>query len=357
MKFKYDFLKEILTEIFIKIGLEKNDANIASEVLLRSDFTGVDSHGLNRLEHYVYKLNAGKININPKIKQINQDEKLIKLDGDNGLGLVVAPKALDICINAAKKHGISCVTINNSNHFGVGNYYGGKIAENDLIGIVITNSTVHMAPYGGVEKLLGTNPIVISIPRGNNDPIVLDMATSAIAFGAIEHFALNNMKLEPNSAMDLEGNMTLDPNVVKSGNGMLMPMAKHKGYGLSLIVDVLCFALANAKMGKDIVSIRAKGEDIGHEGVGHIMLAIDISKFGDKDKIKSDVDEYANFIKNSKRKEGVNEIFMPGEIEYNKLKMNMEEGIELNDKVYSNLDRIAKEYNVIDKNKSLKELV
>ena len=182
------------------------------------------------------------------------------------------------------------------------------------------------------------------------------MATSAVAFGAIEQFALKDMELEPNWAMDLEGNMTLDPKVVTSGKGMLMPMAKHKGYGLSLIVDILCFALANAKAGKDIVSLRARGEDIGNEGVGHIMLAIDISKFGSKEKFKADVNEYIDFIKNSKKKEDVKEIFIPGEIEYNRLKINMENGIELKDNVYYYLEKITREYNIINKEQSLQEL-
>ncbi len=355
MKFKYDFLKKLVSEVFIKLGLEIDDANTASEVLLRSNFTGVDSHGLSRLNNYVYKLSADKINKSPNIRQINDDEKLIKLDGDNGLGLVVGPKAVELCINTAKKHGISFVTVKNSNHFGVGNYYGGKIAENDLIGIVLTNSVANMAPYGGVEKLLGTNPIVISIPTGNSNPIILDMATSATAYGAIEQFAINNMQLHPDWAMDLEGNPVLDPKEVLKGNGMLMPMARHKGYGLALIVDILCFALAGAKASKDIVSLRAQGEDIGNEGVGHVMIAIDISRFGSKEKFKSDVNEYVDFIKGSKKKKEVSEIFVPGEIEYNKLKVNMEDGIELKENVYEYLEKISKEYNIIDKDQSLED--
>lgn len=356
MKFKYDLLKKMVVEIFKKVGLEEGDAAIASEVLLRSNFTGVDSHGLSRLNNYIYKLNAGKINVNPNIKQVNDDERLIKLDGDNGLGLVVGPKAVDMCIRSAKKYGFSCVTVNNSNHFGVGNYYGGKIAENDLLGIVITNSAANMAPFGGVEKLLGTNPIVVSVPTGKSAPIILDMATSATAYGVIEQFALNNLELHPDWAMDLEGNPVLDPKEVLKGNGMLMPMARHKGYGLSLIVDLLCFALAGSKAGKDIVSIRAQGDDIENEGVGHIMIAIDVAKFGPLEKFKADVNEYIDFIKNSKKKANVSEIFLPGEIEYNKLKVNMEEGIELKDNVYKYLEEILKEYNIVDKDKSLEEI-
>lgn len=355
MKFKYDFLKKIVSQIFMKTGLTQEDANRASEVLLKSNFTGVDSHGLSRLENYVYKLSTGKINVHPNLRQINDDEKLIKLDGDNGLGLVVAPRALDICIDAAKKHGIACVTVNNSNHFGVGNYYGGKIAENDLIGVVITNAAPSMAPFGGIEKLLGTNPIVISIPTGKSAPIILDMATSAVAYGAIEQFALMNRELEPNWAMDLEGNMTLDPKVVTSGNGMLMPMARHKGYGLALVVDILCLALAGAKAGKDIVSIRGRGDDIEHEGVGHVMLAIDISRFGSKEEFKEKVDSYVEFIKNSEKKAGVEEIFTPGEIEYNRLNTNMEDGIDLKENVYSYLEKIAREYNILTEGQSLKD--
>lgn len=356
MKFQYDFLKSIVSEIFIKVGIEKEDAKTASEVLLRSNFTGVDSHGISRLENYIYKINAGKINTNPDIKQLNQDDRLIKLDGDNGLGLVVGPRAVDMCISAAKEYGISCVTVNNSNHFGVGNYYGGKIAQNDLIGIVVTNATPSMAPFGGVEKLLGTNPIVVSLPTGKSAPIILDMATSGTAFGVIEQFALKNMELDPSWAMDLEGNVQVDPHEIIKGNGMLMPMARHKGYGLALIVDILCFALANANAGKDVVSLRAKGEDIGNEGVGHMMIAIDISKFGPIDKFKSDVSEYVDFIKNSKRKENVSEIFVPGEIEYNKLELNMKEGIELKDNVYTYLEKVAKEYKIIDEDQSLNEM-
>lgn len=358
MKFKYEQLHGVLTKVFMKIGLNESDSLIASKVLLRSDFTGVNSHGINRLENYIYKLRNNNINLNPIVTKENDSNIVKKLNGDNGLGLVVAPRAVEICIETAKEYGISCVTINNSNHFGVGNYYGNEIAKNDMIGIVITNATPSMAPFGGVDKLLGTNPVVVSIPTKNkNKPIILDMATSAVAFGAIEQLARKGLPLEDGWAMDLEGNITLDAQRVLDGEGMLMPMAKHKGYGLALIVDLLCFALADGKKGDDIVSLRAKGDNLENEGVGHIFLAIDISKFKCIDEFKTDVDEYISFIKNSKRKAGIDEIFMPGEIEYNKLMNNLKEGIELNNKTYEYLERLLKDLEIIKQNEKLEDIM
>ncbi|HHV39374.1 MAG TPA: Ldh family oxidoreductase [Tepidimicrobium sp.] len=323
---KKQTLHKFVQDVFMKVGLKTEDASLASEVIVQADYSGVGSHGIARLTQFVTRIRKGAINKNPRITQINDSDNLISLDGDNGSGIVIGPKALKLCIERAKEHGIACVTLNNSNHYGVGNYYAWKFAEANLIGLTVTNTSPCIAPFGGIEKLFGTNPLTIAIPANKHYPIVLDMATSKVAYGQIERRAIENQKIPMDWAIDKEGNPTDSP--LEALKGSLLHFGGYKGYGIALIIDILSSILAQANYGKGLGNVN-DFENPKPEKIGHFMMAIDISRFQPIERFKNEVDKYIDSIKNSKRAPGVEEIFVPGEIEFLKAKENAIKGIAI----------------------------
>ena len=184
--FPIDDLRNFSTEIFMHFGIAEADAKQAADVLAKSDLRGIDSHGVARLHTYFDMLALGRINPKPNIKVIREKVSVASVDGDNGLGLVVGPKANEIAMEKAEKHGSGWISVCNTNHFGIAGYYPLKALERDLIGWAMTNSTKLVAPLWGAERMLGTNPIAIAFPGYKEPPIVIDMATSAVAYGKIE---------------------------------------------------------------------------------------------------------------------------------------------------------------------------
>lgn len=350
---KKETVHNFVQAVFEKMDLNEEDASQAAEVVVQSDYSGVQSHGLARLEMYVRRLKQNMVNRNPNIKQTNSSENLILLDGDNGSGLVVGPKAIDMCIEQAKKHGISAVAINNSNHFGVGNYYGWKFAEADLIGICMTNTTTCVAPFGGKDVLLGSNPITIGVPAGEHYPVVLDMATCVVAYGQIQEAKNKGEKIPLGWALDKDGNPTEDPTAALLGS--ILPIATHKGYGLGFMVDVFSAILSKAAFGNEIGSL-AEMDNPKEERIGHFMLAIDISKFQPIEDFKKRIDEYIDMIKNSAKLDGVNEIFAPGEIEFLKSKEREEKGIPIPEEMKAPLLNLARELDLASSSDTIESL-
>lgn len=321
---KKQALHRFIQDVFIKIGLGTEDASLAADVLVQADYSGVGSHGIARLTQFVTRIRKGAINKNPQITKINDSDNLISLDGDNGPGIVIGPKVLQLCIERAKEFGIACVTVNNSNHYGVGNYYAWKFAESDLIGVTVTNTSPCIAPFGGIEKLFGTNPLTIAIPANKHYPIVLDMATSKVAYGQIERRAIEKQKIPLDWAIDREGNPTDDP--LEALKGSLLHFGGYKGYGIAMVIDIFSSVLAQANYGKELGNVNDL-KNPKPEKIGHFMMAIDISKFQPIDGFKKAVDEYIDSIKRSERAPGVEEIFVPGEIEFLKAEENAIKGI------------------------------
>ncbi len=346
-------LHKFIEDVFIKVGLSAENASLASDVLVQADYSGVGSHGIARLTQFVTRIQKGAINKEPKITQINDSDNLISLDGDNGSGIVIGPKALQLCIERAKKFGIACVTVNRSNHYGVGNYYAWKFAEADLIGMIVTNTSPCMAPFGGIEKLFGTNPLTIAIPAKKRYPIVLDMATSKVAYGQIERRAIENQKIPSSWAIDKEGNPTDDP--VEALKGSLLHFGGYKGYGIAVVIDILSSILAQANYGRGLGNVNDL-ENPKPEKIGHFMMAIDISKFQQIDHFKNAVDEYIDSIKQSEKAPGIEEIYVPGEIEFLKAEENAIKGIEITENMGQILLDLATELDIAKENDSIHDL-
>jgi L-2-hydroxycarboxylate dehydrogenase (NAD+) len=230
-------LKKFTSDVFVHCGCLKDEAALAAEVLILADHRGIDSHGVARLHAYFTLLEAGEINPRPNVRKITSTSTTATVDGDNGLGLIVGPKANAIAMEMAEQHGSGWVSVKNTNHYGIAGFYSLQAVERDMIGFSMTTSSAVVAPLWGKRRMLGTNPIAVAFPGtdGVNRPIVVDFATSVVPWGKIEEHARMGKALLDGWAIDPDGGSAMVPEDVL-GSGALMNLggdrdhSGHKGY-------------------------------------------------------------------------------------------------------------------------------
>ena len=323
--------------MFLRFGVPKDDALQAAEVLARADLRGIDSHGVARLHSYFDMLTLGRINPKPKIKMVRSTPSTATVDGDNGLGLVVGPQANRIAMDMAEKSGSGWVSVCNTNHFGIAGYYVLQALERDLIGWAMTNSTKLVAPLWGAERMLGTNPIAIAFPGKEEPPIVIDMATSAAAYGKIEIARRRGEPIPNGWAIDSEGRGTTNANEM-IGGGAMLPLGSererggHKGYALAMMVDILCCVLSGANWGPFAPPFALRHEipkrSVG-KGIGHFFGAMRIDGFIDGDEFKRQVDDYIRVFRATKPAPGTNGPLIPGDPEREAEEVRRARGVPL----------------------------
>ena len=316
-------LREFTRRVFEHFEVPEEDAGLAAEVLLRSDLRGIDSHGVARLITYHDMLAAGRINPQPRIRILRESPSTATVDGDNGLGLVVGPRANQMAIDKALTVGSGWVSVCNTNHYGIAGYYVLEALKHDVIGWSMTNTTSLVAPLWGAERMLGTNPLAIGFP-GNEEPdIVVDMATCAAAYGKIEIAERRGETLPSGWAIDADGQETDDPSGMIQG-GALLPLGSrheqggHKGYCLAVMVDVLCGVLSGANWGPFAPPFalrqRIPERSVG-KGIGHLFGAMRIDAFIDPDEFKSQIDDYVRTLRGTKPAVGSRGPLIPGDPE------------------------------------------
>jgi LDH2 family malate/lactate/ureidoglycolate dehydrogenase len=330
-------LRAFATAVFGHFGVGADDAETAADVLIKSDLRGIDSHGVARLHTYFEMLALGRINPKPSIRVVREKASVATVDGDNGLGLVVGPKANEIAMDKAERYGSGWVSVCNTNHFGFAGYYPLQALERDLIGWAMTNSTKLVAPLWGAEKMLGTNPIAIAFPGHQEPSVVIDMATSAVAYGKIEIALRKNESIPNGWIVDKEGRNTTDPRDMINGGAQLplgssREMGGHKGYGLASMVDILCGVLSGANWGPFAPPFALRQEiperSVG-KGIGHFFGAIEIDGFIDKDEFKKQIDEWIHVFRKTKPAPGTNGPLIPGDPEREAEAIRSKEGIPL----------------------------
>lgn len=342
IRIKKDVLKRYVSRIFVELGVPKRDAEITADVLVSSDMRGIESHGVARLTRYVDGLKNKKIATKAKIKVIKKTVSTLLLDGGNGLGQVVAYKAMEMCIKKAKKTGLALVGVRNSNHFGIAGYYSMMALKHNMIGISMTNSRPLAVPTYGREAIIGTNPISFAAPAGKEMPFVLDMATSVVPIGKIEVANRKGKKIPVGWAVDKKGLPTNNAGEVLSG-GAVLPLggdaefSGYKGYGLSVMIDILCGVLT----GTGFLNLVKEGS------VGHVFCVIDIAKFRGLRKFTSTMDEMIRMLKNSVKAEGEDRIFIAGEKEFEKEREYMKNGILLDKNVFESIQSLLNGRNSI----------
>jgi L-2-hydroxycarboxylate dehydrogenase (NAD+) len=324
-------LKDYVIRFFKALDVPEIDARIAADVLVSADLRGVNSHGVIRLHtYYGNRLAKGQVDPNSPIKTLKESPATLALDGGNGLGQVVAYRAMSRCIEMADEAGIAVTTVRNSNHFGIAGYYAMMALPQDMIGISLTNSRPLVAPTFGLRPAIGTNPIAVAVPAGEERPYVLDMATSIVPLGRVSVYEKAGEKIPSGWGINAKGEMTEDPAEITHG-GALLPLGGlaelrgYKGYGLSLLVDLLSGVLAGAAFGMDV----GKPSDNRNADVGHFFAAIKIENFRPVDFFKKDMDDYIRALKATPKLPGQDRIYIHGEKEFELAEKYLKEGVPL----------------------------
>lgn len=347
--YRYDYLQDFIKNVFIRIGCPEDQALLASEVLISADLRGIDSHGLARLPGYVRLYDNGRLNPTPEIRIVHETPSTAVIDGDRGLGLVVAPRAMQIAMDKAEKVGSGWVAVRNSNHFGIAGYHAMLALEKEMIGWTMTNAAPLVAPTFSLDKMLGTNPLAVAVPTRDEPPFVADFASTAVAYGKMEILQRKGLPAPLGWAQDAEGLPTTDSNAVKSGGGLL-PLGSdrehgsHKGYGLGAIVDIFSGVLSGANYGPWVPPFATAGFMAAQEGVGagtgHFVGAMRIDGFRPADEFKSSMDNWIRAFRNARPVEG-HSVLIPGDPERETEALRRAEGIELLPPVVQSLEELA----------------
>lgn len=335
-------LKGFCSVILQKAEIPPAEADLIAESLVRANLRGVDSHGVARMAIYVKRLRKKLVNPNPMINILRETPAMAVMDGDNGPGQVVAARAMELAMAKARESGIGLVGVCNSNHFGAAAFFTMMALREEMIGMALSNAPATMAPWGGRSPYLGTNPISVAVPAGEELPIVLDMATSVIARGKIILAAQKGECIPSGCAIDTDGEATTD--AARALDGCVLPFGGPKGSAISLLIDVLAGVLTGAAFGPHIGDLYRNVEC--PQCVGHMMGAIDISWFSDIHTFKKRIDQMIRELKSVPPAKGVSEVLLPGEIEMCIERQREAEGIPLTSEVIDDLRNLALDYGV-----------
>jgi len=350
----YHPLREFVSQVFVRMGCPVADAALASRALLQADLRGIDSHGVARLSGYVRLWKANRINANPKVRVVHESPSTVVVDGDRGLGLTVAPQAMDLAIKKAQTAGTGWAAIRNSNHFGIAAYHAMKALEHDMIGLAMTNASPLVAPTFAVERMLGTNPICVAIPAGEQPPFVADFATSAAANGKLEILQRKNEEAPTGWIQNKKGEPSANPHELKTG-GALLPLGGdrerggHKGFCLGAWVDIFSAVLSGANYGPWVppfVDFLAPPANPVGEGIGHFLGAMRIDAFRPSQEFKQQMDRWITRFRQTQTIDGVHAITIPGDPEREFEKERLARGIPLLPKVADDLQQLSSEMNI-----------
>jgi L-2-hydroxycarboxylate dehydrogenase (NAD+) len=347
--YPYEQLYQFAKKAFLKIGCSEEDAEMATQVLLSADLRGIDSHGIARLSGYVRLWDVQRVNAAPDIRVIHETPSTATVDGDSGLGLVVAPRAMRIAIAKARNVGTGWVSVQNSNHFGIAAYHAMLALEEDMIGICMTNASPLVAPTFSVERLLGTNPICVAVPAGKQAPFVADMATTTAANGKLEILQRKSGVAPLGWIQTKTGHPSTDPHELKAG-GALLPLGgdrehgSHKGYALGAIVDIFSAVLSGANYGPWVPPFPAyvpMPTNMPGKGIGHFFGAMRIDAFRPAQDFKMHMDQWITRFKEAKTAEGFEKVIIPGEPEREMDELRRKEGIPVIGPVVDDLKYVA----------------
>jgi LDH2 family malate/lactate/ureidoglycolate dehydrogenase len=333
-------VREFCTDCLLKAGLSPDWSAIVAESLVCAEARGIYSHGVVRLESYIQRVEAGVMKLQAPIETEMDMQAVALLNANNTFGQIAGHTAMTLAIDKAKQYGTGIVAVKNSNHFGIAAYYAMMALKEDMAGCVFTNASPAMAVYGTKTPLIGTNPIAIAIPAGDQLPIVLDMSTSVVARGKIRYAALTGHDIPLGWARDSDGKPT--QNAKAALKGSLEPVGGAKGSALSLIIDIICGVLTNTVLTGGVKNLT---DASGPANTGHFFSALNIARFIDTKRFKANVDQVIEHIKSLPPVDG-GQIFMPGEIEYLASAKRMREGIPLEDEVVRSLNAVAARYGV-----------
>jgi len=339
------YLSIAAAEQFISSALQAEkvpagDADIVATLMVKSDLVGADGHGIFRLPAYLKRIRAGGVNLHPNIHIEREQGATALINGDNALGHLVMNKAVDLAIEKVKQHSVCWIGSHYGNHSGAASVYVRKLAEQGYIGIYMAvGNANHMAPWGGIDLLLSTNPIAIAVPAGNGPTVLLDIATTVAAYGKVKVAAQKGESIPDDWMIDRQGKPITDPK--KSAEGSLLPIGGYKGYGLAVMIGLLAGALNNAAVGKGTIDFNAHHDLVTN--TGQTIIAVDPSAFGNQEEFIARVITLVNDLKNSATLPGVQEVRVPGEGAAKTMAERARVGIPISSELLDALNACAKE--------------
>jgi LDH2 family malate/lactate/ureidoglycolate dehydrogenase len=351
---EYTALIALVEQVFKAMGCPPDQAKTGALALVSADLRGIDSHGVARLSGYVRLWEAKRVNASPNITIIHETPSTAVIDGDQGLGLVVAPEAMDLAISKASQVGTGWVSVSNSNHFGIAAFHAMRALEKDMIGIVMTNASALVAPTFSKERMLGTNPICVAVPSGDEPAFVADMATTTAANGKLEILQRKELQAPLGWIQDAAGNQVTDAHALKNG-GALLPLGgnreqgSHKGYALGSIVDIFSAVLSGANFGPWVPPFPAyvpMPENQPGKGVGHFFGAMRIDAFRKSEDFKRDMDLWIRRFRAAEPIAEDQPVLIPGDPERAMEKHRVMYGVPLLEVVWQDLASIAEKFNI-----------
>ncbi len=333
----------LMTDSFVAAGLPAADAARCAHLMTQADLTGADGHGVLRLPQYVRRMKAKGFNAHPNITVTRTAPATALVDGDNGMGHLVMTRAADEAIAMARDSGVSWVGVRRSNHAGPAGLYAEMPAMHGMIGLyaAVANAN-HMATWGGTDLLLGTNPLAIGVPSGAG-ALVLDMATSIVAYGTVKKYALRGETMPEGWFVNpATGAAITDPH--HSHDGILLPMGEYKGSGLALMLGLLGGVLNGAAFGRDVVDFNA--DDTSETNTGHFICVVDVARFLPLPIFVAEVDRHVGDFRQSKRLPGSDEIRLPGDRREQCRAERLRDGVPIAPALLVQLDKLAAELKV-----------
>jgi len=339
-------LKSFIIAALTRCGVSSGDASLVADVLVASDVRGIESHGVARLvPFYVDRIRSGALDPTPHETIVRETATTLVVDAGNGLGHPVGTRAMRAVIAKAKQHGTAFAAVRNSNHFGIAGFYAMLALDHDMIGIASTNSVRYGAPTYGRDVMLGTNPWAYAVPAEEEPPFVLDFATTTVPRGKLEVYRRKDLPLRPGWAIDANGDQTLSADDALLGallplGGLGVDNGGHKGYGLGLLVDLMCGVLGGGKFG---TALPLPNSAEGPGMISHFFGAIAIDGFRDVAAFRTDVDRELRAFKDSRKAPGCERVYVAGEIEHEKTIASRANGVPIHAKVWAALEDLARE--------------
>jgi L-2-hydroxycarboxylate dehydrogenase (NAD+) len=337
-------IRTFIAKALEKVGLPQADAATVADLMTEADLTGADAHGVFRLPQYVQRIQSGGINPQPSIRVERTAPATALVDGDNGMGHLVMSRAAQAAIEIARETGVAWVGAHHSNHAGPAGLYATMPVEHGMIGLYsAVASANHMAIWGGVEALLGTNPLAVGIPAGEEPPVILDIATTMVSYGTIKNYVLQGKSIPEGWMINrADGKPLTDPK--RSAEGILLPIGGYKGSGLALILGLLAGTLNGAAFGRDVVDFNADATT--ETNTGHFIVAVDVARFTALDVFKAEVDRHLRDLRASERLPGIDEIRIPGEQRVGRYESRLRDGVPLSPELRRKLDGLANELGI-----------
>lgn len=329
--------------VFTALGVPAADAELFADSLVRADLWGHSSHGVMRLPWYARRLQSGAMRAVTRAQTVVDAAAVAVLDGCDGIGQVLATQATRDAMRRAKLHGIGAVAVRNSNHFGTAMFYSLLGPPQGCIVMVTTNASPAMAPWGGREKRVGTNPWSLAAPAGRYAPMVLDIANTAVARGKIYLARQKGESIPAGWALTADGAPTIDAAAAVAG--LIAPMAGYKGYAIAVMIDMLSGVLTGSAFG---TAVHGPYQSEQRSGCGHLVIALDVAAFIAPDEFGTRMEQLIEQLKTTPLACGGGEVFYPGELEARHQQRHLCEGLTLPPQTQLDLHALGRDLGVSD---------